>query len=1094
MKKILLLLLCFIWTGLIMANPIDMDKAARNAMSFVHSKFNNIATENLSLAAKSASREEFKNDAYYYIFNIGDNHGFVIVSGDDRTNQILGYSDKGSFDAGKMPANMKAMLDNYEKELKTIEKCTDVQAMKILKRSSSQSQVRNSVSPLLTTTWDQATPYWNKCPMFMSGDGTGDLAFTGCVATSMSQIMKYYNFPDTIAKPIPSYTVSYPLEDMSYATFQTDELKPIHFDWKHMKDSYSGKEDSVYTNAVANLMLYAGCAVKMQYTTIASSAKDEDIPVALTKYFSYDKSVKLVYRSDYTQSDWDDMIYKEVSEGRPMIYNGRAVSSGHSFVCDGYEYGDYFHINWGWSGLGNGFFLLSILNPMSSGIGGASGSEGYCMDQTAIIGIKPGIPGSTTEDPVVKQCLSVVGLSINGSQYDRYDNGSFRINGKHQVKISTEDHSGSGMAYKQGLALYDGKQYTMLVESFIASTARTNVFPTNTTSSSYFEFGKGIKEGNYKIVPMCQLKGTTEWMPDLESDRYYLEADISGDNLTIVTHPIITLSVDSFNYAGGEKVGSAEQILATVKNKSVDRFYGNLYLHVGSEQYDEYSNFTSAVQADIPAGETKTVIFNYKPSKDGSQSVYITTDEYGEKILHADSSIVIAPTVVTPMNLNVVINAVNAVDSVIYDNAVRFRVDVTNNGSGEYNQYVLAPLFIVNRDAAGAIVSSAMVTYKQEGLHIGAGETKTLYFDFDNLGFGCTYSLNVYARNENDKLVNLVNHGNSKLYVIRQGLVTWTIDGVRSSSPVTSKTNIPEDAAAVSLEGLSLSSVVPNSNPNCLYYIDSDSDVPSDFQGLNVIKGGIADKISLKDSNGYFCPRRFTASEINYERIFKLGRDSRTKNGWSTLVLPFAPSSVMNVTDSKPIDWYHDTKEAGKNFWIGKFVLADVSELSFIHADSLLANVPYIVAVPDNSWGKTLADLRGKKIVFSARNAELRPNTIMISNTNNFLYIGSYIRQSVENAFMLNEEGSAFTIGGALDVDAFHAYVNCLDLKNLSSLTNLAISFPDDNSATDIQSVMMNRIEDGCIYTLDGRKIGNASMFKTLPHGIYMMNNRKIVR
>ena len=151
-----------------------------------------------------------------------------------------------------------------------------------------------------------------------------------------------------------------------YLTQNTEELPITTFDWGHMKDSYNGSEDDVYKDAVATLMLYAGHAAHMTYALTASGTSDPYIPKAFNNYFDY--NAKLVYRSDYDQQAWEDLVYQELVAGRPMVYNGRAGSGGgHSFVCDGYEYGDYYHINWGWGGMGNGYFVLSVLNPHAGG-------------------------------------------------------------------------------------------------------------------------------------------------------------------------------------------------------------------------------------------------------------------------------------------------------------------------------------------------------------------------------------------------------------------------------------------------------------------------------------------------------------------------------------------------------------------------------------------------------------------------------------------------------------------------------------------------------------------------------------------------------
>jgi len=178
----------------------------------------------------------------------------------------------------------------------------------------------------------------------------------------------------------------------------------------------------------------------------------------------------------------------------------------------------------------------------------------------------------------------------------------------------------------------------------------------------------------------------------------------------------------------------------------------------------------------------------------------------------------------------------------VYDNFVRFKVDVTNNGIGEYNKYVLAPLFIINEITG----TGEMVTYQNQAVNIPAGTTTTLYFDFDNLGYGYKYALNIYARNENDSLKNLVLPGQSKIYEIVHGVVVWTGDGERMGYQPYDGFQVPASAAAVNLEGLELNSTVPNATPNCLYYLGSDEAVPAGLEGRNVIKGNVAQGRILK--------------------------------------------------------------------------------------------------------------------------------------------------------------------------------------------------------------------------------------------------------
>ena len=446
------------------------------------------------------------------------------MSGDDRTTPILGYTDSGSFDPNHMPANMKAWLENYAMQIEALD------ALGITGEGfNAPRPTRNSISPLISTHWDQGAPYWNHCPEFMDitedGDTVGELAYTGCVATSMAQIMNYYKFPLTISQMIPSYQVTFYYHE-EYGIFDTESLDPIYFDWDNMKDNYTGAETEAEKDAVAWLMLYAGCAAHMQYGTNASSTSDPYIPTALNEYFNYD--AKLVYRSDYEQADWEDLIYQELFEGRPIIYNGRSgTGGGHSFVCDGYAYGDFFHINWGWGGLGDGYFVLSILNPYAGGgVATVSSSEGYNIDQTAIIGIVPGYSGQPEE---VDHRLTVYNMYYTGARtFERSDNGAFKLTKNRYIKVTAEDHIDDGFKYLRGIAMYDSNDnfVQLIAQTYYGQSTLsiTDCWPPQQSSVTY-PFGEGITSGTYKIVPVCSTPGSGVWTPMIEGDRYYLGQD-----------------------------------------------------------------------------------------------------------------------------------------------------------------------------------------------------------------------------------------------------------------------------------------------------------------------------------------------------------------------------------------------------------------------------------------------------------------------------------------------------------------------------------------------------------------------------------------
>ncbi len=1027
--KSFVLLMLFMSIGLLaQAAPITQQQAQHEAANFLRSKQK--ANSNLRFAAigSPSIQAATTSDAAYYVFNIGDNQGFVIVAGDDRINPILGYSYEGCFDEAKAPANMKAWLNEYAQQIALLDKVDGIKGAIAAPKAVNTVDTRNSIAPMLTTKWDQATPYWNECPQFMNSDDEADgyeLAYTGCVATSMSQLMNYYKYPTQTAQVIPSYTFIYSDGNYNYSTVQMEELPITTFDWAHMKDSYTGAEDEVYTSAVAHLMFYVGCAIKSQYGTSATGAYTDDIPNGFA-LFGY--SSKLAYRNDYSQEVWDEMVYQELAAGRPMIYNGTAGSGGgHSFVCDGYEYGNYFHINWGWSGMGNGYFQLAVLNPYASGIGGSSSAEGYNMKQNIVYNV---IPDGTTpggggdeEEPVLT-CTAISGPSgwdRDGLSYP------FKIYKSKIVKVSYSDHANSGKKFKTALALYDpsNDSFTICENSedigyFTVTTSalgQTRKFGDGIQSnaSDVIKFGAG-KTGTYHLVGVYQLEGTSEWKMMKESDRYYLEVSMTNYSATGSAHPVINLQATNWEFTGGEKVGVKEQVNVTLKNNSVDRFYGDLYLDFGGQQIDEYSQYTTVVTAEIMPGEENVVTFNVTPTSSGTKTVRLMRIDpaYGDYITIASSNVTIAQSSeAAELNLSVVIKAENAVPAdnagdfdVIYDSHARFSATITNNSNGDYSKYVLAPLFIVNKNDDGSVAGGSMVTYKQSALSLAAGETKTLYFDFDNLAYGETYAMNIYARNnvpdseEGSHVENIVKPGESVYYDILPGVITWTADGTRNGYKPVEGFQIAGDVAAVSLESLTLNNMVPNSNPNTLYFIDEGTQAPAGLNGKNVVAGNTAASIALTDGYPYFTPQSFTAQSISYTRTFDKARQDGVAENWSTIVLPFTPATCSATSN---------------DIWIERFAQEADGVAVFSEVENIEANVPYIIAI------NKAANLTGTPITWSASNVLIKSEPIAFTSGENYIMAGTFVEQSLEDIYNVDAAGAVAQWGNGT-VGSFRAY------------------------------------------------------------------------
>ncbi|MDE6342666.1 MAG: C10 family peptidase, partial [Muribaculaceae bacterium] len=310
----------------------------------------------------------------------GEN-GFIITSADDRMPAVLGYSDNGAFNPSDASPELKWWLSQYAAEANA---CLKEATTATTLNSGARRSARQTVPELLSTRWDQGTPYNLDCP----SDSRGRCV-TGCVATAMAQVIKYFGYPT-------SGTGSYSY-DWKGTTLHYDYAGAT-FDYQNMLDEYDNNNATqTQKAAVANLMYACGVGVNMNYSSSSSGASDGYVAYALAEYFNYDKSIRYLLRDCLSAEDWEDIVYAELLAGRPVIYGGQSNEGGHEFVCDGYEEG-YFHINWGWSGYGNGWFLLSALDPGLQGIGGFAG--GYNFDQSIICGIQPNAGNPQTTYPI----------------------------------------------------------------------------------------------------------------------------------------------------------------------------------------------------------------------------------------------------------------------------------------------------------------------------------------------------------------------------------------------------------------------------------------------------------------------------------------------------------------------------------------------------------------------------------------------------------------------------------------------------------------------------------------------------------------------
>lgn len=378
MKKLIPLLSLAATALAVEAAPVSPDEALTRAL------VNTPQTMRAPGAGYSLlnTRKAGGHDALY-LFEARSGSGFIIAPADDSLPAVLGYgTSKLCDETGNFAPAFEYWLDELGRQAEYAGSHPEALARR------SERPFREPIEPLCQTRWNQSTPYNNLCPML-----NGSRSVTGCVATAMAQVMKYHNWPDT-GEGSNQYEWQGQILSMDYSA-QEFKWNLMLNDYPSVFDGHALRIDATegQQEAVARLMVAAGHSVEMGYSPEASGAISMRIGPALGKYFRYDKSLSYLQRDYYPLDEWEEMIYTSLQNDGPVIYDGHANIGGHSFVCDGYSSDGYFHFNWGWGGMSDGYFLLDALDPINQGIGGADSGFNYMQD--IIVNIRPDRTGTS---------------------------------------------------------------------------------------------------------------------------------------------------------------------------------------------------------------------------------------------------------------------------------------------------------------------------------------------------------------------------------------------------------------------------------------------------------------------------------------------------------------------------------------------------------------------------------------------------------------------------------------------------------------------------------------------------------------------------
>ena len=985
MKKISLslLALCFALTAT--AEPIGKQAARYTAQSYmlVRGKQLSSAKPSQMKASGYTTAGDENEQPYYYVFNAGGDGGYVIVSGDDRVEPILGYVDQGTFDPENIPENMRSWLQLYADQIKYIVD-NDIQpGDPRIKTRNKVAATKHSIPELLKSRWNQGHPYNLTCPKYYKGDGTQHYSASGCAATAMAQVINFYKYPAKLKSAIPSHSRTYTLDDNTTKTVTAKGVpKNTPIDWENMRDTYSCNDDHVHDapdTAVANLMLYCGQSIKMGWggSSGADTSKSRD---ALVTYFGFDSRAIWASRPDYSIDEWFDMLYDEMEAGYPVLYRGHSSGGGHAFVIDGFDGDNLFHVNWGWGGGSNGWFLISILNPGdNSGMGASSSSDGYSMTQGGCFNLR--IPNTPKEDGY----LSISDITIVGTS----------------IRAKFTNRTGSSAIFHTGIVrLNDNGEYE-LVGTKMATPTMTN----GSSQTKTFPIAGKLPEGTYRLSPASKSSKSDVWRAEFDLQKQYIEAVVNaaGEVDLNLSYPTTeSISIDTIVFPGTRIAGQQQEVKVTFRNNGKE-YFKTIYLFASKTSTKTYTESKSMVA--IRSGETVDVSYFFKPEQTGTYNLWFCTDDKGNGVMGQGTVEIISEAEATQANLAVTEYKIsNKVNNVVVGKRFIGKATIENKTTNDFHGQVKFQLW---HQKIGSNTATSGPT-RSFAVDIPAGQTATVDFDFDNLSEGYYYRFKVMYGNQNGTL------GNGGLWdnrwEMKAGALTWTANGAVGGKAYASTIAAGTNTAGFYADCNRITRLTPNSNNvNTIYALAPGMAIPRTVTSHNVAVGSHAEHINLVNGLPYYIPVSFDADSASFTYTFA---DTEDGTKWHAFTMPFNPDSIL--LDEVPVT-LDDTL---KHFWIYEFKAeGNNGEVIFEQATQLRGGTPYIIAAD--------AKMAGRSLVFRATNVSFfkTGSDKMLVTSPSFKFHGNTYSPKVENCYLLNEEGTAFEYTSTEQVlDAMASY------------------------------------------------------------------------
>ena len=700
MKKSVLTTLVYLFSILLtVAAPVDEQSARKLAGDFLRGKMPITRSSNTNIT-RAVTGVVDGPDAGIYVFN--SDNGFVVISADDALPAVLAYSYGTPYDANKAPEAMKAMLSAYHHAVSSA--CV----------TRADVPTHEKINPLIKTQWDQLAPYNNMCPNYYP---------TGCNATAMAQVMYYHKYPAT-------------------------------YDWDVMKTSYVSTDTGEAADAVAKLMADVGEKVFMQYKEEESLARLIDGAEALRYEFGYSESTEFVQRDSYTAKSWDELLYNELVASRPVIMGAQSMTptglSGHAFIIDGYEANDgvgYFHVNWGWSGRSDDYFLISVLNPKYQYTGGAAGSSGYSFTQEAVIGIQPAeTPLEKTTRFATRYCY----IKDDETVYTRSSTSDDFSPIKLYYDVWNIVYPEESRQFDAGIALYKDRELITILDWVHLKDifpegkplGYTNVFK---VKSNPVSIGKDLPNGKYQIRVLSRLTGTADWTWAIMTACRYVELTIEDNTITTVTYGNSNeyksdndFTIHTVEVTGSEKVGEPLTIKINLTNNHMPDnspifLWGNASLEQGTDSYQCLGGGGS----NLSPGETGDLVLEYTPQRAGDFKFMLNgSSEKPTDPLYSFTEAIEG--LYLTLNLDVetavpIASGLNQVDGNTFKGVAR----ISNTGTVVYDDDITFKLVELDLDRG----KSKYINTSTTKVNIEPLDTKEIEFSYPDLTIGLYYAL-----------------------------------------------------------------------------------------------------------------------------------------------------------------------------------------------------------------------------------------------------------------------------------------------------------------------------------------------------------------